>query len=165
MESRCPPPCRTIAGNVVTTLSVTVNFDPKHPLVITPTYASTSAVPLALDFDLAASGQVSLGTGSPVLLVRPFITAAVVPADTKLIRVRGPPYQFQRRGGYLHGLRAPVLRRGGQPGIAQPVQHAKHDIYHQRSTYVGAPGIAALSQLSAGITMTGGVYDLYAVGQ
>ena len=44
-----------------TTYAITVDFDPANQPTITPTYASTSAVRLALDFDLAASGSVYFG--------------------------------------------------------------------------------------------------------
>ena len=77
-------------GAVPTTYAVTVNFDPANPLVITPTFASTSAQRLAIDFNLAASGRVDLTTNPATVLVRPFLTAGILPSDTKLIRVRGP---------------------------------------------------------------------------
>ncbi len=74
----------------VTTFAITVTFDPKNPLVVTPTYASTSAPLLAIDLDLAASGYVYTSVSPPKAIVRPFLSAGVQPADTKLIRVRGP---------------------------------------------------------------------------
>ena len=65
-------------GAVPTTYAVTVNFDPANPLVITPTFASTSAQRLAIDFNLAASGRVDLTTNPATVLVRPFLTAGIL---------------------------------------------------------------------------------------
>src|SRR5882724_13651359 len=39
-------------GAAVTTQTINVTLDPSHPLTITPTFASTSAQRLAIDFDL-----------------------------------------------------------------------------------------------------------------
>src|ERR1700687_5804865 len=78
------------SGAAPTPYAINVNFDPANPLVITPTFASTSAQRLAIDFNLAASGRVDLTTNPATVYVRPYLTAGVLPADTKLIRVRGP---------------------------------------------------------------------------
>jgi len=77
-------------GVAVTTVTINVILDPANPLVITPTYATTAAQRLALDFNLAASNGINLGTSPATVYVRPFITAAIAAPDTKLIRVRGP---------------------------------------------------------------------------
>ncbi|MGB6352981.1 MAG: DUF4382 domain-containing protein, partial [Steroidobacteraceae bacterium] len=77
------------SGAAVTTVAITVNFDPNNLLVVTPTYASTSAHRLAIDFDLAASNIVTTPS-APNVVVRPFVTIGTQPTDTKLIRVRGP---------------------------------------------------------------------------
>ena len=77
-------------GGVPNTYSVNIKFDPATPLNITSTYASTSALRLAIDFNLAASGTVDLSTNPATVYVRPYITAGLLAPDTRPIRIRGP---------------------------------------------------------------------------
>jgi hypothetical protein len=142
------------SGNVVTTIALTVNLDPANPLVITPTFASTSAVPLAIDFNLPASNYVDLSTGAPVVTVRPFMTIGIQPADTKLIRVRGPLINSSVGVGTYTVLVRPFYDEVDSLGQLS-LFNTPNTIYTiNGNTYVGAPGITAMSQLSAGITMT-----------
>lgn len=58
-------------GTAVTTQTIKVTLDPNNPLVIAPTFASTSAQRLAFNIDLAASNSVNMAT-------------RVLPATTKV---------------------------------------------------------------------------------
>ena len=79
------------AGTALTTVTVLVTFDPANPLVVAPTYATTAAQRLAIDFNLAASTlSVNLGTTPVQVHVQPYLTAAIAPPDNKPIRIRGP---------------------------------------------------------------------------
>src|ERR1700730_9920242 len=78
------------AGAKVTLQTINVTLDPANPLVIQPTYASSSAVRLALDLNLAASNVVNLATSPPTVTIKPLMTAGTSASDTKPIRVRGP---------------------------------------------------------------------------
>jgi len=140
-------------GAVPTTYAVTVNFDPANPLVITPTFASTSAQRLAIDFNLAASGRVDLTTNPATVLVRPFLTAGILPSDTKLIRVRGPlinsnlgvgSYTVYVRPFYDEANNIGTLTLFNQPNTIYTINGNK---------YVGLPGLNTLSLLSAGSTI------------
>jgi hypothetical protein len=135
-----------------TTYSITVNFDPANPLVITPTFASTSAQRLAIDFNLAASGRVDLTTNPATVLVRPFLTAGILPADTKLIRVRGPlinsnlgvgTYTIYVRPFYDEANNIGTLTLFNQPNTIYTING---------NNYVGQAGLKTLSLLSAGST-------------
>ncbi len=77
-------------GKAVTTQTINVTFDKAHPMVIAATYASTSALRLAVDFDLAASNVVNMATSPPTVTIKPFMKAATSASDTKPVRVRGP---------------------------------------------------------------------------
>jgi hypothetical protein len=143
-------------GATPTTYAVTVNFDPQNQPNITPTYASTSASLIDIDFDLAASGRVSLATATPAVLVRPFLTVGRLPADTKLTRVRGPlinssqdvsTYTVYIRPFYDEANNIGSLTLFSQPSTVYTING---------NTYVGAPGLAHLGVLSAGSTMTAG---------
>jgi hypothetical protein len=139
-----------------TTYSVTVTFDPNNPLVITPTYASTSAQRLAIEVNLAASGFVTMSAGAATLHVRPFLTAGVQAADNKLIRVRGPlinsstdvdTYTVYIRPFYDEANNLGTLTLFNQPNTVYTING---------KAYVGVQGLDALSVLSAGTTMTAG---------
>ncbi len=136
--------------------SVSVNFDPAHQPTITPTYASTSAVPLAIDLNVAASSLVDATSSPPVVRVRPYLSAGYLPDNTKLTRVRGPlinsstdvsTYTVYVRPFYDEANNIGSLSLFSQPNTIYTING---------NTYVGAPGLAALSILSAGITMTAG---------
>ena len=144
-------------GAAATTYSIAVNFDPNNLPTITPTFASTSAVLLNMDFDLAASGRVVLG-GSNIatVYVRPFVTIGMQAADTKPIRVRGPlinssvdvnTYTVYIRPFYDEANNLGTLTLFSQPNTVYTLNG---------KTYVGDNGLSALSVLSAGTTITAG---------
>jgi hypothetical protein len=153
------------SGNPVTTVAITVNLDPKNLLVVTPTYATTSAHRLAIDFDLAASGYVDTSGSTPTVFVRPFVTIGIQPADTKLIRVRGPLINTSvgaaATGGTIPGAIGtytvyvrPFYDEVDSLGSLS-LFNTPSTIYSINGTsYVGIAGINELQQLSAGTTMT-----------
>jgi hypothetical protein len=139
-----------------TTYAVSVQFDPANPLVITPTYASTSAMPLAIDLDLAASGTVLLSSNPATVYTRPFLTAGVLSPNTRPIRVRGPlinsntelqTYTVYIRPFYDEANNIGTLTLFSGPSTVYTING---------NTYVGQAGLDALSVLSAGITITAG---------
>ncbi|MGA2398893.1 MAG: hypothetical protein ABSG30_12620 [Steroidobacteraceae bacterium] len=139
-----------------TTYAVTVQFDKLTPPTITPTYASTSAALMNVDFDLAASGTVDLTTSPPTVYVRPFMTIGHLPADTKLVRVRGAlansstdvdTYTVYIRPFYDEANNIGQLTLFSQPSTVYTLNG---------HTYMGSAGLEALSVLSAGSTMTAG---------
>lgn len=143
-------------GKAATTYAVTVGFDPHNLPEIQPTYASTSAVLLNIDFDLAASGTVDLASTPATVHVRPFMSIAKQAADNKLIRVRGPlinsstdvnTYTVYIRPFYDEANNLGNLTLFNQPNTVYTLNG---------KTYVGAPGLDSLSVLSAGTTITAG---------
>ncbi len=141
-------------GSAVTTVSVTVKFDPNNPLVLTSSYATSNAERLALNFDLPASNQVDTTTSPPKVTVAPFLTAAIAPADTKLIRVRGPLINSSVGLGTYTVYERPFYDEASNIG-SLTIFNGPNTVYTINGTnYVGAPGIDALSQTSAGTTMT-----------
>jgi hypothetical protein len=157
-------------GQPMTTVSVTVNFDPLYPMVITGTFASTSAERLAIDFDLAASNFVDTSTSPAKVVVRPFLTVGIQPSDTKLIRVRGPlinssvgaiagangtttPTTPGDIGTYSVFVR-PFNDEVDSLGSLSLFNSAKTLYTINGVSYTGVAGITALQQLSAGTTMT-----------
>jgi hypothetical protein len=161
-------------GAAMTTVSVTVNFDPLHPMVITGTFASTSAERLAIDFDLAASNYIDRSTNPATVTVRPFLSVGIQPSDTKLIRVRGPlvnssvgatagsnvgatipaPTPAPGDVGTYSVFVRPFLDEVNSLGTLSLFNSAKTKYTIDGVAYVGVAGISALQQLSAGTTTT-----------
>ena len=153
-QSNTPATATAAAVSNVTTFEVAVAFDPANPLVITPTYATTSAVPLVLDLDLAASGYVNLNGGAPIAVVNPYFTASVLPPNTNLTRVRGPMINTNVSLGTYTVYVRPFYDEENNLGSLS-LFNTPDTIYTINGVpYVGAAGITALAQLSAGSTVT-----------
>jgi hypothetical protein len=138
----------------VTTIAVTVNFDPYHPLIVLPTYATTFAMRLAIDFNLPASNEVILGGTVPEVRVKPFLTIATSAADNKPIRIRGPlinsSVNEQTYTVYVRPFYDEINSLG-----SLSIFNNDNTIYSINGTaYTGQAGLVALSQLSAGNTVT-----------
>ncbi len=139
-----------------TNYAVTVNFDPQNEPNITPTYASTSAALLSIDIDLAASGIVDLTTATPKVYVRPYLTIGSLQDNTRLIRVRGPLANSSTDVSTYTVYIRPFYDEANNLGQVS-LFSAPTTVYTLNGhAYVGSGGLAALSVLSAGTTMTAG---------
>jgi hypothetical protein len=138
------------------TYAVTVQFDPQSQPTITPTFASTSAALMDVDFDLAASGTVDLSTSPPTVYVRPFMTIGHLPADTKLIRVRGPLANSSVNVNTYTVFIRPFYDEANNIGQVTLFSQPNTVYTLNGQTYVGNAGLTALSVLSAGSTITAG---------
>ncbi len=144
------------AKTTPTTYAVTVQFDPLTQPTITPTYASTSAALMAVDFDLPASGYIDYSTSPPTVYVRPYMTIGHEPSDTKLIRVRGPlansSVDVDTFTVYIRPFYDEANNIGQVTLFSQPTT-----VYTLNGkTYLGDAGLQALSVLSAGSTTAAG---------
>lgn len=137
-----------------TTYAVTVNFDADQPMVITNTYASTSAQRLMIDIDLAASNRVDLSVSPVLVYVKPFVTVGVLPADTKLTRVRGPLINSSVDVDTYTVYIRPFYDEANNIGTITMFSQDNTVYTINGNTYVGAAGLNAISLLSAGSTMT-----------
>jgi hypothetical protein len=143
------------SGNPVTTQTINVTLDPTNPLVIQPTYASSSAVRLALNFDLPASNVVNMATSPPTVTIKPFMTAATSEPDTKPIRIRGPLINSSVGVGSYTVYVRPFYDEVDALGSLTIFNDPNKTVYTiSGTTYVGSAGLTALSQTSAGTTMT-----------
>jgi hypothetical protein len=142
------------SGAVVSTVTLTVNFDPSNQLTFQPTYASTNALRVAIDFDLAASNKVDLTTSPPTVTVKPYFTVATTASDAKLIRVRGPLVNSSVNVGTYSTYVRPFFDEVNSLGTLTVFNSASTIFTLNGLTYVGKPGLQALSQSSAGSTMT-----------
>ncbi len=141
-------------GSAVKTVTTIVKFDAAQPLVIAPSYATSNAVRLAIDFDLPASNSVDFATTPAAVTVHPFLTAGGAASDTKLIRVRGPLVNSSVTLGTYTVYERPFYDEVSNIGTLT-IFNGQSTIYTVNgTTYVGAPGLTALSQSSAGSTLT-----------
>ena len=146
----------TTPNTAPTTYQIVVAFDPLSQPTITPTFASTSAALLALDFDLSASGYIDTSTAVPVVYVRPYVSIGHEPSDTKLIRVRGAlansSVSVDTYTAYIRPFYDEANNLGQLTLFSQP-----NTVYTLNGDmYVGDKGLQELSVLSAGSTMTAG---------
>jgi len=143
------------AGGALTTLAINVAFDPKNPLVVTNSYATTNAQRVALDFDLAASNVVNLSVpATPTMIVAPYFRFSNVAADTKVIRVRGPLVNSNLVEGTYSIYERPFFDEVNSLGTLSLFNSGATIYTINGTTYVGAPGLAALQETSAGVTTT-----------
>ena len=151
-------------GAAVTTIAVTVNLDPTNQAYIIPTYATTSGIRLAIDFDLAASNLVNLATSPATVTVTPFFTIATSASDEKPVVVRGPlvntSLQTQTYSVYIRPFFDEVNTAGtltlfNDASATTPSCPKKPAIYTiNGNAYLDGAAINQLSQTSTGSTMT-----------
>jgi hypothetical protein len=140
-------------GVAATTQTINITLDKHNQFTITPTLSSSSAERLAIDFDLAASNVVNLAANPATVTVKPFMTVATSPPDNKPVRVRGPLINSDANIGTYTVYVRPFFDEVDTLGILTIFNDANTVYQINGITYVGAPGILALSQLSAGSTM------------
>ena len=141
-------------GAAVTTVPLTVNFDPQEQLIFQYTYASTNALRVAIDYDLAASNRVDLTTSPPTVVVKPYFTVATTASDSKLIRVRGPLVNSSVDVGTYSVYVRPFFDEVNALGTLTIFNNPTTVYTLNGLTFVGKPGLQALSKSSAGSTMT-----------
>ena len=141
-------------GAAVTTQTINITLDPVNQPIIQPTYASTSAIRLAIDFDIAASNVTNMATSPPTVTIKPFMTLAASAPDTKPVRVRGPLINSSVGVGTYTVYVRPFFDEVDSLGSLSIFNDAKTVYTIDGTTYVGAAGLTVLSQTSAGTTMT-----------
>jgi hypothetical protein len=147
------------AGATPAQITVTINLDPANQPVLLPTYATTDAIRLAVDFDMTLSNQVTINTAvSPAtatVVVAPYATIATSAQDTKPIRVRGPLVNSSVNVGTFSVYVRPFTDEVNTAGSLTIFNDANTVFTLDGTAYVGfTAGIGALSQASAGSTMT-----------
>ena len=142
-------------GKPVTTQTINITFDANNRPVIQPTYGSSSAVRMAINFDLAASNVVNMSTSPPTVTIKPFMTMAVSAPDTKPVRVRGPLINSSIGAGTYTVEVRPLFDEANSLGSLSIFNDPNATVYTiNGTTYVGSQGLSVLSQTSAGSTMT-----------
>ncbi|HEY2779889.1 MAG TPA: hypothetical protein VGI90_03890 [Steroidobacteraceae bacterium] len=142
------------SGATPTTVAVTVTLDSANLLTLQPTFATSNALRLAINYDMTASNQVDLTASPPKLTVKPFFSVATTAPDNKLIRVRGPLINSSVNSGTYTIVVRPFFDEVNSLGTTTLFNDANTVYTLGGVTYVGTPGLQALSQTSAGTTET-----------
>jgi len=133
-------------GKALTTVTMTVNFDPANPLVI----PQSGAQRLNLNFNLAASSQIDY-TSSPVkVTVTPFITLDNDPATTKPIRIRGPLISYSSIQGTYTVYVRPLQDQASSLGSVSLFSTPSSGYVIDNEGFVGSDGINAITNLATG---------------
>src|SRR5438874_871423 len=132
-------------GTALTTATLTITFDPNHPLVIT----RGKSTRLAIDFDLAASNSINTATTPPTVTVRPFLVMTPAPADATVTRVRGPLVTVQSGSShYVINVR-PLTDLLTTPYGAVIVSTDAQTYFNINGVaYTGAAGLTAMASLT-----------------
>ena len=142
------------SGATPTVVTVNVDFDTSNPLILQPTFATSNALRLALNFDLSASNTVDLTTSPPTVTVKPFVSISTAASDHKLIRVRGPLINSSVNAGTYTVVVRPFFDEINSLGTMTLFNDANTVYTLGGVTYVGNSGLTQLSQTSAGSTVT-----------
>ncbi len=140
----------------LTTVNITVNLDPSNELTLTTTQFTSNALRLAFNYELAASSSVNLATSPPTVTIAPYFTVSTAPSDSKLIRVRGALINSNPDVGTYTVVVRPFFDEVSSLGTLTLFNSANTVYTEAGLAYVGAPGLAALSQYSAGSTLIAG---------
>ncbi len=138
-------------------MTLTVKFDPSHPLVI----SLNKSTPLAIDVDLAASNSISGNT----VTVKPFVVATVLPVATAPVRARGIFVMGNpSSGNFIENIRPfDDTYYGDGPVGALTVNTTAGTYFNiNGTTYMGSAGLTAMAALnnSEVVTAYGTLGDL-----
>ena len=138
-----PAASGTTTPTAMTIATLTVNFDPKNPLVIN----ANSCTRLVIDVNLAASNTVNFSASPVTVTVQPMMTATVVPLDNAVMRARGILVLTQpQSSSYVVNMR-PFHDLVSALGALTVNTSASTYFNVDGVTYTGSAGLAALNKL------------------
>lgn len=145
------------SGTGMGSASVTVTFDPAHPLVVN----YNQSVRLQLAVDLTASNG-AINTADKTVQVQPFVTVSLAPVDATVMRLRGLFVTTQQvtSGFYMNARPFNDL----VSALGAVIVHTSPTTYFNinGTVYVGDVGLAvvALQQQDEPVTVYGTLDDL-----
>ena len=144
------------SGDAMTTSTVTLTFDPAHPLVIN----ISQSVRMNVDVDLAASNTINASAAT--VTVQPFLVISPAPVDATLMRARGIYVTEQSvPSGFIMNMR-PFFDLVSALGALTVNTNAQTYYNINGITYTGAAGLAAVATLmeSSPLAVYGTLDDL-----
>jgi hypothetical protein len=129
------------SGDVMSSASVTITFDPANPLVIN----ISQSVRVNVDIDLTASNTINLSNST--VTVQPFLVMSPAPVDATLMRARGLYVTEQSvPSGFIMNMR-PFYDLVSALGALIVNTNAQTYYNINGVTYTGAAGLAAVGTL------------------
>ncbi len=129
-----------INGALYTSATVTVNFDPDNPLIIT----NQQSIRLQITIDPAASNTVST-TAPYTTTVQPFVVMSPAPVDSTVMRARGLFVVSQpSQSNFIMNVR-PFFDLVSALGAVQVNTNAQTYFNISGAVYVGAAGLNAMT--------------------
>jgi hypothetical protein len=155
----------TGTGTAAGTVSVTIKFDPNHPLVI----KRGTAARFDIHFDMNVSTEVNAGSSPPTAVVRPFVTASTDPVYSKPLRARGEYVTGNTSAGNFTVNAVSFFDTATYTASAQgalQIQTNDQTTYNVNGTaYQGAAGLAAINALALNTNIAAfGTLDPNSVG-
>ena len=144
------PTATTIVGSdgaALTSVTMTVTFDPKQQLVI----PQSGAQRLNLNFNLAASNHIDYTTSPIKVTATPFITLDNDSATTKPIRIRGPLISYSSLEGTYSVYVRPFLDEVNSLGTVSLFSTPTSAYVIDNLGFVGSDGINAITNLTTGV--------------
>jgi hypothetical protein len=130
-----------IDNAVLTTESITVPFDPQHPLVV----AQNVSKRVAMEVDLTASNSIDTSTSPVSVTAQPFVLVTPAPQDTTVMRARGLFVTTQTLpSGFYMNMR-PFYDLVSALGAVIVNTNAQTYFNINGVTYVGAAGLIELA--------------------
>jgi hypothetical protein len=129
-------------GNIALTAeTVTVTFDPQHPLVVTNGVSGRVVV----DVDLTASNSVDTSTSPATVTAQPFVVMTAAPEDATVFRSRGLFVTTQTVTSGFYMNTRPFYDLVSALGALIVNTSAQTYFNINGVAYVGAPGLAQLA--------------------
>jgi len=129
------------SGDVMSSASVTITFDPANPLVIN----ISQSVRVNVDIDLTASNTIDLANST--VTVQPFLVMSAAPLDATVMRARGLYVTEQSvPSGFIMNMR-PFYDLVSALGALIVNTNAQTYYNINGVTYTGAAGLAAVGTL------------------
>src|SRR5580658_4085625 len=129
------------SGDVMSSASVTITFDPANPLVIN----ISQSVRVNVDIDLTASNTIDLANST--VTVQPFLVMSAAPLDATVMRARGLYVTEQSvPSGFIMNMR-PFYDLVSALGALTVNTNAQTYYNINGVTYTGAAGLTAISGL------------------
>jgi hypothetical protein len=131
------------AGNALATQTVTVTFDPNHPLTITRGQSTR----LAIDVDLAAMNSINTSVTPPKVTVRPFLVITPAAVDSTVMRARGLLVLVQSSASNFVMNVRPLTDQFSALGALTVDTDTQTYFNVDGVTYTGAAGLTAMANL------------------
>lgn len=134
-------------GTALSSATVTITFDPAHPLVITQGQSTR----VAINLDLDAFNSLSVTSSGIIDTVQPFVVMSAAPADATPLRVRGL-FVYTQPSAFVMNIR-PFNDLISALGAVTVNTNAQTYFNINGTAYIGSAGIAALTGLPEDVTL------------